>query len=74
MRPTTIPTIAAAAALTSIAAATPQYVFTLVDAFTPDYGLRECYIYDISDQNVACGTATIQNGQSITYTGFYWTP
>jgi uncharacterized membrane protein len=65
---------AGAAAVTGAATAHPEYVFTLVDAFTPDYGLRECYIYDINDENVACGTATIQIGQSITYSGFYWTP
>lgn len=28
-----------------------EYTFTLVDAFNPSYGLRECYIYDINDQN-----------------------
>ncbi len=65
---------AALAGLAPAAAANPEYAFTLVDAFTPDYNLRECYLYDINDQNVACGTATIQIGPSITYTGFYWAP
>jgi len=50
-----------------------EYLFTLVDAFTPNYDLRECYIYDINDRGVACGTATIQRQSNITYTGFYWT-
>jgi len=58
---------------TVAAIAADEYHFTLVDAFTPDYGLRECYIYDISDAGVACGTATIQIGSNIGYTGFYWT-
>ncbi len=62
------------AGLTAMAAGGLEYEFTLVDAFTTEYDLRECYLYDISDQNVACGTATIQIGPTITYTGFYWTP
>jgi hypothetical protein len=53
--------------------ATIEYQFILVDAFTPDYSLRECYIWDINSTGTACGTATIQIGSSITYTGFYWT-
>ncbi len=64
----------AAAGITSFVTAGPEYAFTLVDAFTPSYDLRECYIYDINDENVACGTATIQIGPSITYSGFYWMP
>lgn len=49
-----------------------DYTFTLVDAFNPEYSLRECYIYDINDQGVACGAATIRIGSTTTYTGFYW--
>ncbi len=49
-----------------------EYQFVLVDAFTTDYSLRECYIWDINNLGTACGTATIQQGSSITYTGFYW--
>jgi hypothetical protein len=60
------------------AVADTQYEFTLVDAFTPSYNLRETYLYDINDENVATGTTTIQiqtpGGSTITYTGFYWTP
>lgn len=60
------------------AGADQEYVFTLVDAFATDYGLRECYIYDINEVNRACGTATIKipwlGGWMITYTGFYWDP
>ncbi len=55
-----------------------EYAFTLVDSFVTDYGLRECYIYDLNDQNQACGTATIRlpapGGSTITYTGFHWNP
>src|SRR5262245_56187542 len=54
--------------------AVPEYNFTLVDAFITTYDLRECYIYDINDSNLACGTATIQIGSTITYSGFYWSP
>ncbi|MCG3125357.1 MAG: hypothetical protein CHACPFDD_00175 [Phycisphaerae bacterium] len=54
-----------------------EYTFTLVDAFATDYGLRECYIYDINDAGMACGTATIRipwnGGWMTTYTGFVWT-
>ncbi|MCI0630412.1 MAG: DUF3466 family protein [Phycisphaerales bacterium] len=65
--------------ISSGALADTQYEFTLVDAFTPNYALRETYIYDINDQNLAVGTTTITiqlpNGSSTTtYTGFYWTP
>jgi hypothetical protein len=63
--------------LSALGAAAPagadEYHFTLVDAFTLNYGLRECYIYDINEMGMACGTATIQQGSNITYTGFYWT-
>jgi probable HAF family extracellular repeat protein len=62
------------ALMAAAAQADPEYEFTLVDAFTPNYDLRECYLYDINEQNTACGTATIQIGPSTTYTGFYWTP
>src|SRR5262245_23763444 len=74
--PATFRTLAAAAlaGLSGTASATPEYTFTLVDAFTPNYDLRECYLWDINNQNVACGAATIQIGSSTTYTGFYWEP
>ncbi|TWT40446.1 hypothetical protein RAS1_41560 [Phycisphaerae bacterium RAS1] len=49
-----------------------EYRFHLVDAFTTTYGLRECYIYDINNNGVACGTSTYQYGSSISYSGFYW--
>ncbi len=66
------------AALLVPAASATDYTFTLVDAFTPNYGLRECYLYDINDDGMACGTATIEirwsGGTMITYTGFTWTP
>jgi hypothetical protein len=58
------------------AAAQPEYTFTLVDAFNPQYPLRECYIWDLSDQGIACGLSTYQyqgpSGPSIGYTGFTW--
>ncbi len=53
--------------------ATTEYQFVLVDAFTADYNLRECYIWDINNAGTASGSATIQIGSTITYTGFYWT-
>jgi probable HAF family extracellular repeat protein len=61
----------------AVAQAQPQYQFTLVEAFTPTYNLRECYLWDINDQGLACGTATrayqVPNGTSITYSGLTWT-
>jgi hypothetical protein len=62
-----------------VARADVEYEFTLVDAFAANYGLRETYIWDLSNQNVAVGTTTITiqlpNGSTMTtYTGFYWTP
>lgn len=56
-----------------------EYEFFMVDAFASNYGLRETYIWDLNDHNVAVGTTTITNqlpnGSSMTtYTGFYWTP
>lgn len=59
--------------LCGTAGAQPRYDFNLVDAFTPDYGLRETYLWDISDTGVACGTTNIQIGSMLTYTGFTWT-
>jgi len=65
------------AASTATAAAQPEYRFTLVEAFTPNYNLREAYIWDLNDVGTACGTATreyqVPNGTSITYSGFTWT-
>lgn len=68
---------AAPAALLLLAAAAtaqPEYQFTLVEAFTPTYALREAYIWDINDVGTAVGTATrayaVPNGTSITYSGF----
>jgi probable HAF family extracellular repeat protein len=61
----------------AMAQAQPQYQFTLVEAFTPTYDLRECYLWDINDHALACGTATrayqVPNGTSITYSGLTWT-
>ncbi len=55
-----------------------EYEFIHVDDFLADYGLGECYIFDLNDNNVGCGTATkaFQMGGSttITYSGFYWSP
>jgi probable HAF family extracellular repeat protein len=72
--------IVCSASLTFAAAAfaANEYTFTLVDSFITTYDLRECYLWDINNQNQACGTATIAitNGgnTTITYTGFYWQP
>jgi hypothetical protein len=69
-------TLTAAIALLACSTSAPgqlEYEFTLVDSFVTDYSLRECYIYDINDLGVACGTATIRIGSTTTYTGFYWT-
>jgi hypothetical protein len=66
---------AAAAALAvsaSAALAQPEYDFALVDAFVPNYGLRETYLWDINDQGIAIGT-TVGNTQiGISYVGFTW--
>ena len=50
------------AALTGMAGhvVADDYTFTLVDSFITIYDLRECYLYDINNHNIACGTATIQ--------------
>ncbi len=70
--------LAAGTLATNPARAEQAYTFTLVDAFNPEYGLRECYLYDINESNQGCGTATIKipwlGGWMITYTGFYWDP
>jgi hypothetical protein len=58
---------------TALAAAQVEYDFTLVDAFVPDYGLRETYIYDINDHGVAIGTTTGNTLIGISYVGFTWT-
>jgi hypothetical protein len=55
------------------ALAADEYIFTHVDDFLTTYDLGECYLYDINDQNVACGMATIQIGPNLSYTGLYWT-
>jgi probable HAF family extracellular repeat protein len=63
--------------LAGAASAQPEYQFMLVEAFTPNYNLREAYIWDMNDQGAACGTATrefqVTGGTSITYSGFTWT-
>ncbi|MBL9148228.1 MAG: hypothetical protein JNM94_05980 [Phycisphaerae bacterium] len=70
--------VALTLALASPAVAADEYTFVLVDAFATEYGLRECYLYDIDESNQACGTATITipwvGGWLTTYTGFYWDP
>ncbi len=58
---------------TTIASAQAEYDFTLVDAFVPEYGLRETYIYDINDHGVAIGTTTGNTSIGISYVGFTWT-
>jgi hypothetical protein len=71
--------LAIAAGLCSPAAvfAQAEYQFTLVEAFTTTYNLRECYLWDINDAGTACGMSTYayQNGgsTSIGYAGFTWT-
>jgi hypothetical protein len=76
-----IKSLAAAVSLACCASSTfasQEYSFILVDAFVTDYGLRECYIFDLNNDNAACGTATIElqwpGGTMITYSGFVWTP
>ena len=59
-------------------AATPavaqvEYDLTIVDALVPTYGLRETYIYDINDHNVAIGTTTGETVIGTSYVGFTWT-
>jgi probable HAF family extracellular repeat protein len=63
----------AVTALAGAAAAQPEYEFVLVDAFTPSYGLRETYLWDVTESGLACGTTNIQIGSTLTYTGFVWT-
>ncbi len=58
----------------SAGAGAQEYEIEMIPSFTPGYGLAECYVWDINDQGVATGTATIQIGGSTGYTGFYWDP
>lgn len=73
-----IVSVVSVGALLGIAAqAQTRFQFVHVDDFLTNYSLGECYIYDINDQNLACGTATaafpLPGGSiSITYTGFTW--
>ncbi|MEX2218120.1 MAG: hypothetical protein WD749_05115 [Phycisphaerales bacterium] len=71
----TIAPRAALAAITGLALSAPalaqaQYEFFLVDAFNTTYSLREAYVTEINEQNIASGTATAASA----YTGFLWTP
>lgn len=59
-------------------AATPavaqvEYDLTIVDAMVPTYSLRETYLYDINDHNMAIGTTTGNTVIGISYVGFTWT-
>lgn len=45
-----------------------EYDFTYVDAFQPDYDLRESYLFDINNQGVGCGWAT----DLPSYAGYSW--
>ncbi len=69
--------IGAVLAAAGAARAQAEYEFILVEAFSLNYGLRECYLWDINDQGLACGTSTreyqVPNGTSITYSGLTWT-
>ena len=76
----TLPRISGFLALAGLAAtarAQSEYQFTLVEAFTPSYNLRECYLTDINELGLACGTATreyqVAGGTSIGYSGLTWT-
>jgi uncharacterized membrane protein len=68
---------AGVAAGTASAHAQAEYECIVVDAFAANYGVRETYLWDISDQGVAVGTTTkefqVPGGTWIGYTGFYWT-
>ena len=57
-------------ALALPAAAQIEYEFFLVDAFNTGYSLRECYVTEINEQNVASGSGTNFSGLS---PGFLWT-
>jgi hypothetical protein len=63
-------------AATASALGQAEYDFTLVEAFTLEYNLRECYLWDINDTGTAAGMSTyaFQNGgnTSIGYAGFTW--
>ena len=39
-----------------------------VDAFQPDYDLRESFLWDINNQGMGCGWAT----DLPSYAGYYW--
>lgn len=60
------------------ALAADEYEFIHVDDFISDYGLGECYLFDLNDENIGCGTATkkfqVPGGTMITYSGFTWSP
>lgn len=56
--------------LAASALAQPEYSFVLVDSFNADPRRGEGYVWDINDNGVACGMATMDN--VIGYPGFVW--
>ena len=60
--------VSAVAILATAAHAAIEYDFVYVDAFQPDYDLKESYLFDVNDQGEACGWAT----DLPSYAGFGW--
>lgn len=61
---------AAVLLISSVAAgAAAEYDFILVEAFNPEYDLREVYMTDINESGIGCGTST----SGSFYDGFSWT-
>jgi probable HAF family extracellular repeat protein len=50
------------------ASAAVEYDFILVDAFQPDYDLKESLLLDLNNQGLGCGIAT----DLPTYSGYFW--
>ncbi len=62
--------VAVIGVISGVAHAQPRYDFVLVDSFNANPLAGESYLWDISDNGIACGVATMDN--VIGYPGFIW--